>query len=151
MSVNFISTEHSIERSRWPAQAPPGKAHMDGDGRSGQRAQQGFKPRPPGSQPPGHTGNHLAVTPSPAFPALHLPPQAKREADSLQVKERRLAKPIFFLYIQPSWRGARGLSPASSAPSHPTLSWPPDFPSCATSTLLPFLGRAQAWHHSRMA
>lgn len=93
---------------------------MSGEGRtcSSQRAEQGFKPKCPGSQPPGHANGHLAVLAislSPKPSSLHCTSLLMLEGDSLWVEKRRLAKFNFFLYIPQSWRGPQGSTSTTRA------------------------------------
>ena len=123
----------------------------EGGSHSEQRTGQGFKSRPPGCQSPGHTGGHppvRAMSLNPKCSSLCTAPPSSRQDGGRQpaageMEASRIHPPRLCPTIPEESAGVhlRHKGPlASSAPSHPALSWPPDFPSCATSFLPAFPG-----------
>ena len=121
----------------------PGEGGAHGE----QSAEPGFKSRPPGRQPPGHTDGHptvRAMSLNPKCSSLHctslLTPRWRQAACAWRDGgEQNPSCPSILEESTGVHLHHKGPL-ASSAPSHPALSWPPDFPSCATSFLPAFPG-----------
>lgn len=119
-------------------------------------------PGPLGSQTPGHAGGRFAVlshifkpqfSPLSTVPPFLCPEEGRKptggetEADGAHLLPQRPTNLEGLTGVHLHHKGP----PASSAPSHPALSWPLISHPVPPASFLPFLGRAQAWHHSRTA
>lgn len=104
-----------------------------------------------GSQTPRHAGGHLAVlshifkpqfSPLSTVPPFSCPEEGRKpiggetEADGAHLLPQRPTNLEGLTGVHLCHKGP----PASSVPFHPALSWPPDFPSCATSLFPAFPG-----------
>jgi len=127
------------------------EAGEEGAGPAVNREQGGNLSRPPGCQPPGHTDGHSpvrAMSLNPKCSSLCTAPPSSLQDGGRQpaaggMEASRIQPPRLCPTILEESTGVylRHKGPlASSAPSHPALSWPPDFPSCATSFLPAFPG-----------
>ena len=148
------------------------EAAEEGAGPAVNREQGGNLPRPPGCQPPGHTDGHSPVRamslnpkcsslctapPSSLQDGGRQPAAGEMEAGSLRLEGWRRAESSLLVCVPPSWRSPQGSTSATRAlwPHRP----PPIQPSAGLlishpvppASFLPFLGRAQAWHHSKTA
>lgn len=127
--------------------AVPGQVHVEAEARAEQR----FEPRPTwvsaswtcsrafGS--PSHISDPQSSSLSTAPPSSgpgrgRQPAGGETEAGSARLLPQRPTNLEWLAGVRLHHKGP----PSSSAPSPPALSWPPDFPSCATSLLPAFPG-----------